>query len=65
MANDDIDEYFGEFISETADAVLVDFGTGEEVWVAKSKIEDMDIDDENGTITLSIPEWLAYEVGAI
>lgn len=44
---------------ETEKAVLLDTGGKEPAWFPKAQVED------NGDGTWAMPEWLAYEKGAI
>lgn len=47
---------------ETERAFLVQFGTDEPVWLAKSLVEKFD--DANGPI-FTVPMWLAHQKGII
>lgn len=55
----DIVEVDGEVVRRTADAVLWDDGSIE-VWLPLSQIE---VNEESGTV--SMPEWLAIEKGLV
>lgn len=58
-------EIEGKVRRETDKAYLFDFGAKEPVWVPKSQISDESDPDDNGIISIFIPEWLATEKGMV
>jgi len=55
--NDTVTLHDVEFKAKSAKAVLVDCGTGEDIWIPISQIVNQDDD------SLEIPMWLAKEKG--
>ncbi len=55
---------YGDIVQETEDAILVDCGTDEAVWLPKSQIE---YDGERGDtdVEISLPDWLAEDKGLV
>ncbi len=67
MGSQDLDDYVADFITETEGeegAILVDFGNDEEIWVPKEHIL-YKVNDNDGTVKITMPEWLALDKGAI
>ena len=59
-------EVFVEIVHETPNALLVDAGLGELVWIPKSVLLDLDPAVTQGWKgELEIPEWLAAEKGLV
>ncbi len=59
----DLVEVNGEYRHDTPKAWLIDFGLDDPVWVPKSQVE---LEEEgDGTVTVTMPEWLALEKGLI
>lgn len=49
-------------VTETDRAMLVSDGGSESAWLPKSQLTVLDVLDENeGMIVISVPEWLAIE----
>jgi len=51
-----------EYITETEAAILV-LDPPDEIWIPKSLIEDMEMEDK--LLILKIPEWFALKKGII
>ena len=59
----DLTELSGLYRHETEEAWLIDFGENDPTWLPKSQCE---IEEENdGTVTVTLPEWLAIEKGLV
>lgn len=71
MQDSELDDYYGEFVAETEEAIKVYFGHEEEeegkdpgTWLPKSQIV-CEVCDETGSCLVTIPNWLAYKKGII
>ncbi len=53
-------EVSGSIEMETARAKLF-FDGKKRVWIPSSQIEDMEWSSDHKTVTITIPEWLAFE----
>ncbi len=49
----------------TEKAILINFGTDEDVWVPKSQISDYTGETVDEAESIFIPEWLATEKGLV
>ena len=56
-------ELTGTIEAKTEKALLFNDGGGKEVWLPLSQIEDQE--EENGILTIIIPEWLAIDEGLV
>jgi len=57
-------ELTGVEIGDTEQALLFDID-GDDVWIPRSLIEDMSIEDEYGFVTFFVPEWFAIQEGLV
>lgn len=71
MTDSQLDDYFGEFVTETDDAIKVFFGHEKEedgndpgTWIPKQNIV-YEVDDNTGNCIVTAPYWLAYKKGMI
>lgn len=59
----DLIELSGIYNHETEAAWLIDFGEQDSVWLPKSQCE---VEEESdGSVTVTLPEWLAIEKGIV
>lgn len=61
--SEDSADYTLEFVTETATDICVNTEFGKKVWLQKSKIDWKD--NEDGTCTVTVPEWLATDKGLV
>ncbi len=64
MSNQPTVDIFCTVEASTEDAILIDDGDTQ-AWIPRSQIQDQDGEEEDGHITIYIPEWLATAEGLV